>query len=320
MVQFYGKAYSGDKVFDPADLRFPVIDPSGVFLMTKKVSLIGQKMSYCVDSDDPKSCPCDEGESCNGEYCEVLAWCPSLGDKNVASPPSVAVTEKMEGLDEARLKILASISFPGIGDDVFVYGGSGAGSKFGNIAIGELLTLANPPIKIEELQDLGAIIGVSFLWNCDVATKCEPIVVVKRLDSGEGFVHKRAWHRRVDGKEVRDAYYMFGLRILIDSSGIGRQWSVALIAIQIGSGIALLRLASVTADFLMLWWPLYTKGRKEAYYKCKVEETGDLTDMQDHINLVKDQKDRREGMELDEMRRMAKRGVSSRFTYHGFGG
>merc|ERR1719408_80095 len=110
-------------------------------------------------------------------------------------------------------------------------------------------------------MDTGALIGVSFFWNCDVlGDECEPAAVIKRLDNGKGFVQKRARHKTVGGAATRDATYMYGLRILVDSSGIGRKVSVVLIIIQVGSGLALLRTASMASDILML--KLYSRTRR----------------------------------------------------------
>jgi len=116
--------------------------------------------------------------------------------------------------------------------------------------------------------------------------------VIKRLDSGQGFVQKRARHARKGTEETREALYLNGLRILVDSSGIGRKASVVLAIIQVGSAIALIRVAAIVADNLMLYSIRYSKVRREAYYKCKVQETKDYSDLQDRINLIHDTKGR----------------------------
>jgi len=86
--------------------------------------------------------------------------------------------------------------------------------------------------------------------------------------------------------ETREALYLNGLRILVDSSGIGKKDSLVLAIIQVGSAIALIRVAAIVADNLMLYMPLYSQTRRDAYYKCKVHETNDYSDLQDRINLI----------------------------------
>jgi hypothetical protein len=317
LTKVRGKAYAGDKVFDPSDLRFPVIEPSGAFLLTRQVTLT-QTKGKCIDWDEPKPCPCDtdKGEVCTKakdgkEFCEVKTWCPSLGEHNAHSPPPEAKIDEVQGIDRLILKIMSGIAFPGIGNRFFVTGGSpGATNQFKNISVGDLLKLSDPPTQLnKKLFDYGALIGVSFFWNCDVSGDCEPSVVIKRLDSGQGFVQKRARYTRKAGVETREALYLNGLRILVDSSGIGRKASLVLAIIQVGSAIALIRVAAIIADFIMLngieilgpnvvpMFPGglsigYNKNRIESYYKCKVKETKDYSDLQDRIDLINDTKKR----------------------------
>lgn len=287
ITRFHGKAFFGKKVYDEADLRFPEIDPFGAFIMTKAITVPDQTIGRCVDFDDP--CPCREGAECVDGFCEDDAWCPSIGGGNAAEAPGSAVIETVEGLQHTILEILCGIAFPGIGNDFFVAGKAVGHNRFKNITLGDLLASATPPIALEDVLETGALIGVSFFWNCDVAVACEPSgVVVKRLDHGKGFVQRRVKHKTVGGASTRDATYMHGLRILVDSSGIGRKFSMVLIIIQIGSGLALLRTASMTSDFLML--KLYEPELRKAYYKCKIETSEDYSDLQDRINLIKEQK------------------------------
>jgi len=305
LTKAFGKAYSGDNVYDASDIRFPVIEPSGAFLLTRKIAIL-QKRGMCIDWDEPKKCvegkrkTCGEGETCKGEYCEIATWCPSLGDKNADKPPPEADVDEVHGLDGILLKIMSGIAFPSLGNKFFVTGASaGANNQFQNITVKQLLALTEPPSEMVDpaAMDLknmvrGALIGVSFFWNCDVSADCEPSVVIKRLDSGQGFVQKRAHYRKQGGVETREALYLNGLRILVDSSGIGRQFSIVFVMIQVGSCIALIRVAGIVADNMMLYSFQFSAMRRKAYYQCKVTETKDYSDLQDRINLVEDAKAR----------------------------
>jgi len=314
LTEIYGKAYTknGDavKIFDKADIRFPVVEPAGAFMLTRKISVV-QKRGKCVDWDLPKQCPCDAGETCVGDYCQVDTWCPSLGDKNVDNPPEGAVVDTIQGLENIVLKITSGIAFPGIGNQFFLTGGShGATNQFQNITLKQLLRLADPPQQLDpKLLAHGALIGVSFFWNCDVAAECEPSVVIKRLDSGQGFVQKRARYYRQGDEEFREANHLNGLRILVDSSGIGRKYSLVLAIIQIGSAIALVRVAGIVADNFMLFSFSYSKTRRDAYYKVKVKETSDYSDLQDRINMIQATKSR----EVAKSSSMLKAGANVRF-------
>lgn len=222
-----------------------------------------------------------------------------------------------KGLEHTIVEINAGIAFPGIGNHFFVAGkipeqqipGAPKGPKlpvaqahneFKNLTLKDLLLKAQPPVKLEDVVDRGALIGVSFFWTCDVADlACQPGVVVKRLDNGKGFSQKRSYHETLGGKSKRDAVFMYGLRILVESSGIGRQFSVVLLVIQIGSCLALLRTASMAADVMML--QLYPRVRREAYYKCKVQETKDYSDLQDRLNLIAEAQESESLLESDKI-------------------
>lgn len=285
ITRYHGKGFADGKAYDEADLRFPEVEPYGAFIMTKSIAVRNQKIGTCVDFDNP--CPCRKEATCVDGFCQDKAWCPNVGDGN-ADKAEGAVVTVITGLEHTILELMTGIAFPGIGNYFFVTGKSaGATNPFKNITLAALLAQAQPPLKMEEVVETGALIGVSFFWNCDVMTiDCEPSVVIKRLDNGKGFSQKRASHHTIGGNPARDAVLMYGLRILVDSSGIGRRMSFVLIVIQIGSGLALLRTASMASDFLML--KLYPKYRRDAYYKCKVIETPDYSDLQDRINLIQE--------------------------------
>eukprot|EP00913_Durusdinium_trenchii_P026333 g24709.t1 len=174
--------------FDAPDLRYPIIEPSGAFLMTRRVTVKDQKMGTCIDWDSPERCPCGEHATCGPEnFCEVKGWCPSLGDGNMEHPPQGAEVEEILGLEDAVLMIVAGIGFPSIGQTFHVAGSS-----------------------------------------------------------------PEAW--------------------------------------RLGSCLALVQIASMAADFLMV--RMYDKERCDAYYRCKVVETKDYSEMQERLDLVSDQRAR----------------------------
>lgn len=311
-TKFTGKATAKgnpNKVFDEADLRFPVIEPAGAFVMTRRVVVKGQSLGNCVDWDNPEPCPCEEGVACKDGRCEAKGWCPSLGDGNAESLPAGAEVDEMEGLENTVLQINAGVAFPYSGNYFYVASGPGGrGNVFKNITLGELLGKADPPLKVPDLIQKGALIGVSFYWNCDITSwrnvmgdtsdiptglgeeqqLCPYHVVVQRLDGGQGFVQKRARTQRTQGAETRDAIYMAGLRIVVESAGVGRRVSIVLICIQAGSMFSLLKMASQIADFVML--RLYSRERQKAYERCKIIPTKDYSDLQDRIDQVQEQR------------------------------
>lgn len=294
VVKFNCRLISDEKVYDNADLRFPAIEPGGIFIATKKITQMAQEVDHCEDMDSPpRPCPCEDGETCGPDnHCLQAGWCPSLGDRNADDPPDGSRVERIKGLEESSLQILSGISFPNIGNKFYRTGGSkGAVNPFEDIKLKELFKMIDPPLKLEDVIDTGAVILVSLNWMCNVREECEPEVTVAREDGGRGFVQKRARHRRVQGTRFRDAYYIYGVRILVDSIGMGHHMSLVMIIMQVGSGLALLRTASFITDSLMLSNVYKDPVRRRAYYACKVTETQDYSDLQDRINLIENHRE-----------------------------
>lgn len=285
-----GKAMFQGKAYDEADLAFHPADSHGTFLATRILTVRGQKVDQCIDYTQP--CSCKDGPDCSvgvgGHYCKRLAWCPSLGDGNAGTsppPPASAEVVTLQGLGQLELDIFSGISFPGIASQFFVTGGSkGSVNPFKNETIASLLQRVQPPVKLEDVASHGALIGVSFLWNCDVFENCEPAVAVRRLDQ-TGFSEQRSRQYSGDaGTLLRDTTVAFGIRILVDSSGTGRKTSSTLVLVQLGSGLALLQLAGWFTDFAMM--NLFSKARRHRYVEFKIIETRDYSDLKDRIDLL----------------------------------
>ncbi|CEL98497.1 unnamed protein product [Vitrella brassicaformis CCMP3155] len=291
-------AANPQRAFDISDLRFPEIEASGVFIASKIMVQRGQQVGDCVDFTDP--CPCRPPATCDEatKHCKGANWCPTINEATADKSSDMEIT-KVKGLDKLVLDLQAGIAFPNIGNYLFV----ASIPEFRNITLAGLLNKTHSSLTIDAVSDTGVLLGVTFLWDCDVTMKCEPYdVKVERLDrdfnastteqigtQSGGFTQKRAHHYRDSGSKTdrRDAYFMRGIRILVDSQGIGRKVALTLIVIQIGACMALLRTATLAADFLMLY--LYPKKRRDLYYKCKVVESEDYSDLRDRLNLVKTQ-------------------------------
>jgi len=300
ITKLKGKSTFQGKAYDQADLAFHPIDSHGTFLATRILTIRGQKVDQCIDYTQP--CNCKEGPDCSvgvgGHFCKRFAWCPSLGDGNAGTspaPPASTEVVTLQGLGRLELDIVSGISFPGIGSEFFVTGGSkGSANPFKNATVESLLQRAQPSVKLEDVVSRGALIGVSFLWNCDIVEDCEPAVAVRRLDHN-GFSEPRSWqYAGKDGSVLRDTAIAFGIRILVDSSGTGRRTSPTLVLVQLGSGLALLQLAAWFTDFAMLHF--FSRSRRSRYVEFKIIETRDYSDLRDRLDLL--QEDEGEGRGL----------------------
>lgn len=325
ITKFKGKAFFEGGAYDAADLRFPEVEPNGAFIATRIVnSEVQSRDGKCEDYDSV--CPCREGGECIGAdgatgavdgYCKDVAWCPSLGEGNVDSfasqHPQNVVT--LEGLEHTKVDILAGIAFPGLQQQKFFVAGSSMDGKdkeesappplpgakeqiFGNplmhTTLGELLKMCENCADLEDMIKRGGLVTVMYLWNCNVdyTIPCEPRVEVKQVDGGRGFVTKRILMKSGSGSPKRTAQMMYGIRILVDSVGIGRELDFVLLTIQAGSCLALMRTAAMIADFIMLNGScIYSEDKRKLYYKCKVTETEDYSDLKDRLNIIQEHRE-----------------------------
>jgi len=292
IAKYHGKAFDQDgRAYDQADLRFPEVEASGLFIMTKSVIQKKQKIDECVDFDfscETEAVACEQaGGKCVDGFCKHRAWCPSLGVGN-AEESTTTSRVRVQEIGDTVVELMTAITFPEFGNAMFVTGQSeGASNPFRSLTVKEIVDKIDPPERLSDLVEHGALLGLSFLWDCDVSLpNCEPTVVVKRLDEGKGSSQRRARRYRMNGEDHRDSHLIYGLRFLVDSSGIGGRWSFVLAVIQLGSALALMRTASILADFIML--KCYPKKKAEMYYKCKVIETKDYSDLQDRLNLIQE--------------------------------
>jgi hypothetical protein len=314
VTKFTGKAFANGQAYDWVDLRYPETEPAGVFIMTKLVTQKEQKVGKCVDFDQP--CPCREKAECVDGFCKDDAWCPSIGEGNIADLEKSPSVIKMEGLEHTQVEIQAGIAFPRVSDHFFVAGKSGPESKnpLRYVSLGDLL--ARGGLKIDDFIEYGGVVSVIYQWGveppCDVLNPqfCEPLIQVSRIDGGRGFVTKRSSKYWKGGGWARDATMMYGIRILVDSAGAGRKIDFVLVMIQLGSCLALTRTASMIADFIML--QLYPKQKTDLYYKCKVKETQDFSDLKDRLNVIQDTR--------EEVAALLNRGGPGRTLGLGIGG
>lgn len=262
-----GKAFFGSRGYDPADLALGAQESDGAFIATRIVTQRGQAQGDCIDYD--RKCPCAEGWTCVSGFCKGPSWCPSLGDGNVKGPPPDApaeagtepTVESFEGLGQLTLSLNAGISFLAPGDPFFVAGDtSGAHNPYGNVTLDALLADATPPVALQDLVEYGGVIGVSFLWACDLqrvpgkneSLPCEPSVLVQRLDGGRGYQEKHARRYSAEDKQQRDAVYAFGIKVHVTSSGEGRWITPILFMLQIGLALSLLVVAPWVVDLVLL--------------------------------------------------------------------
>jgi len=96
-------------------------------------------------------------------------------------------------------------------------------------------------------------------WN---TRNCEPTISFQRVDpTGEGVVSTGENFRRTreyydsGGVLTRDLIKLYGIRLLIKPQGVGAKFNFSTLIVTIGSGLALLSIATLVSDYTLAYLP-----------------------------------------------------------------
>jgi len=166
------------------------------------------------------------------------------------------------------------------------------------------------PITLEEVSKAGISILFTVEWDCDLdddpEKNCEPEYESRRLDRPDTFARGFNYHAisirhelvspdsvtsaeaRAEAERVvvRDLYHFNGIRILFKTTGVGCKFDFATLTINVGAGLALVAVAAIITDQLLMrfpFWPgvvkiigpdgkVQTVDKTTALYGIKVSE------------------------------------------------
>ncbi|RNA03750.1 P2X purinoceptor 4, partial [Brachionus plicatilis] len=136
-----------------------------------------------------------------------------------------------------------------------------------------ILSLAeNDPKEIYLMLIKGGVILIEIIWDCDFdfQSSCLPKYFFHRFDSKQtdtatGFNFRFANRFREHGTEVRELYKAYGLRLIINVSGIAGKFNIVPLMLTIGAGIGLMSISVILADCVLL---NFTK-KKRFYQEIK---------------------------------------------------
>jgi len=137
----------------------------------------------------------------------------------------------------------------------------------------DLLRMAN--LQAEETMENGAMLLVTALLRCELDDEiCEVIIESANVATETGFnhVHNHVYYE--DGVRKRDSYRMFGMRIMTFTTGLGRKMSFSQIVLQLSQAIALLTVAELVTDQVLM----YVIPEKRHYTEQKITQVGVLND------------------------------------------
>ncbi|XP_053376258.1 P2X purinoceptor 4-like isoform X1 [Mercenaria mercenaria] len=204
------------------------------------------------------------------QTCEVKAWCPTEdGSLKAPDPPALRIAENF------TVFIKNSIEFPkfnvkrrnilGYDDDNELrncrFKKDHAKYQFCPIFV--LKDIAEySGVDFAHLAYKGGVIQIIINWDCNIdynVEDCIPEYSFRRLDSDEDILSKgynfryAHYYKDQTGVETRTLYKAYGIKFIVTLQGKAGKFSVVPLIINIGSGLAILSVATILCDIMVLY-------------------------------------------------------------------
>merc|ERR1719253_358314 len=234
------------RYFSADDLVYPPLENGNIFIATK-LEIQGQKRGNCED----ETMVCESVEDCSIPP-KGASWKPECSPTGFCKEPSWCAegTSEKYSLDVGHFQvwIRTAIQFyklnlmlPEKERQTFgsralyptpkLYGGPGGEgdiADYNTFLVTDLLNMCSPPVRIEEVSELGAAVELQFQYDCnveDVPAKCPPQILARRIDAvldqdHIGYAFSYPLYDEAD-PDKRQLYSVRGLRFYIRTSGIG---------------------------------------------------------------------------------------------------
>ncbi|XP_029427109.1 P2X purinoceptor 4 [Rhinatrema bivittatum] len=279
----------GLKVWDVADYIVPAQEENAFFVMTNLIITQHQKQGLCPEiPDDTTLCTSDAdcvpgyvGTHSNGvqtgkcvvydssvKTCDIFAWCPVENDTEVPKPAFLKDAENFTVLIKNNIwypkfnftkrNILPNVSSAYLKKCVY----NRITDPFCPIfRLGSIVSEAG-----QDFQDMavkGAVMAIQIRWDCNLdrqASYCLPRYSFRRLDNRDpnhdvspGYNFRFAkFYKNATGEDMRTLIKAFGIRFDVMVFGTAGKFDIIPTMINIGSGVALLGVATYLCDFIVL--------------------------------------------------------------------
>ena len=143
------------------------------------------------------------------------------------------------------------------------------------------------PMDVDSIAQYGALVEISIHWECNLdfsIQNCIPEYKTRRLDRDKAPVSRGYNYMKADYSYDNDGlsksrflYKLYGIKFNIVVSGRARKFDVYQLFVTIGAGISYFAIATIMADFFILW--IYRKKRiyrREKYQAISDEESSDV--------------------------------------------
>lgn len=274
-----GKAGDMSRLFDVQEITYPGLENGNVFIATK-VTTEEQERGTCEDKalrcQSDSDCSKDVGAKCTPDrYCKEPSWCSK-------SKPAVYKL----ATDQMDIWVNSAINFQRLDNSKFYANNMEdpvlfPEPGFNTFKVRDILGLCDPPVRFEEVSELGASIEVQIVWNCQVDSMqgCKEEVRARRVDSmldqeDIGFEFSHPEYDPSSPEEKRTKVTKAGIRFFFRTFGTGSKVSLVAIIFKLSTGMSLVGFAPIVADIIML--RCFKNSNK--YFARKYCETEDLDD------------------------------------------
>ena len=123
----------------------------------------------------------------------------------------------------------------------------------------------------EQMAIKGGVISINVKWDCNFdrnESECKPDYVFDRLDNyggntiAAGYNFRYPVYYQVDGQPVRQLVKAYGILFTLGTEASARKFDIVTFLMNVGSGLALLGIASVCCDIILLY-----VHRRKKYFK-----------------------------------------------------
>ncbi|XP_059264372.1 P2X purinoceptor 4 [Mustela nigripes] len=291
----------GFRVWDVADYVIPAQEENSLFVMTNMIITKNQSQGFCPELPD-KTTICNSDANCvagsSGTHssgiatgrcvpfnetvktCEVAAWCPVENDTHVPEPAFLKAAENFTLLVKnniwypkfnfSKRNILPNITTTYLKSCTY----DAVTDPFCPIfRLGKIVDSAGH--NFQDMAIEGGIMGIQIKWNCNLdrtSSLCLPRYSFRRLDTRDvdhnvspGYNFRFAkYYSDPTGAEHRTLIKAYGIRFDIIVFGKAGKFDIIPTMINIGSGLALLGVATVLCDVIVLYCM-----KKRNYYREK---------------------------------------------------
>uniref|UniRef100_W5MJ33 P2X purinoceptor n=1 Tax=Lepisosteus oculatus TaxID=7918 RepID=W5MJ33_LEPOC len=296
-------SHQGLRVWDVADYVIPPQEETSFFVMTNLIITPNQTQgsTKCIHLRD-NSTICTSDSNCTAGFtdvhsngvqtgkcvnfsgdvrtCEVRAWCPLENDLNLPRPALLKDAENFTVLIKNSIRfpkfnfnkrnILPQVKTSYLKQCIF---NRVTDPNCPIFRLGDIVREAQEDFQKTAVE--GGVMGIQINWDCDLdqsQNKCVPIYSFRRLDNKDpennvapGYNFRFAKYYKGPGEEEsRTLIKAYGIRFDVMVFGKAGRFNIIPTMINIGSGLALLGVATVLCDCIVL-----TFMKKKTFYRLK---------------------------------------------------